>query len=212
LSLPNSLFLKAFSFASRRVGWFAVVLVTLAGCSLLRPSPELSVPDVGGFVVKGRLAVRQGDDAFSSSFIWQHAVGHDEIELWGPMGQGRSRLVGDPDQVTIYTAKGEVLREPDPEAGMKRWLGFSLPLSAMTHWIVGERAPGFPTADLISDANGDLTLLEQLTWRIEFSGYRTRDDGRRLPGRIIAIRGDVKVTLLPGEWSFAAQPTSFDTL
>jgi outer membrane lipoprotein LolB len=205
LSLPNSLFLKAFSLVCGRIVWFAVALVTLAGCSLLRPAPELSVPDVGGFVVKGRLAVRQGDDGFSSTFVWQHAIGHDEIELWGPLGQGRSRLVGNDSEVTIYTAKGEVLREPNPEAGMKRWLGFSLPLSALTHWILGEPAPGFPTADLSSDANGDVTLLEQLSWRIEFSAYEPRDDGRRLPGRIVAVRGDVKVTLLPGEWSFATQ-------
>src|SRR4030095_15014873 len=86
LGFPNSLFLKAFSLACRRIVWFAVVLVTIAGCSLLHPAPKLSVPDVGGFIVKGRLAVHQGNDGFASTFMWQHAVGHDEIELWGPLG------------------------------------------------------------------------------------------------------------------------------
>ena len=207
MSLPNSLFLKAFSFPCRRIGWFAVVLITLTGCSLVHRAPELSVPDVGGFVVKGRLAVRQGDGGFSSSFLWQHALGRDEIELWGPLGQGRSRLVGDESEVTVYTAKGEVFRESDPEAGMRRWLGFSFPLAALTHWIRGERAPGYPTTEQSSDANGDLARLEQLSWRIEFSDYQTRADGRRLPGRIVAIRTGVKVTLLPGEWSFSNQPS-----
>jgi len=207
LVFPNSLFLKAFSLACRRIVWFVVALVTIEGCSLLHRAPELSVPDVGGFVVKGRLAVHQGNDGFTSTFLWQHAIGRDEIELWGPLGQGHSRLIGDEREVTIYTAKGEVYREPNPEAGMQRWLGFTLPLAALTHWIRGERAPGYPTAQQNSDANGDLTLLEQLSWRIEFSGYTTRDDGRRLPARIVAVSGDTKVTLLPGEWSFAASPT-----
>lgn len=204
---PNSLFLKAFSLACRRIVWFAVALVTIAGCSLLQPKPELAVPDVGGFVVKGRLAVKQGDDGFASNFLWQHATGRDEIELWGPLGQGRSRLVGDDQEVTIYTAKGEIYHEPNPEAGMKRWLGFTLPLAALTHWIRGEVAPGYPTDAHSADGNGDLSVLEQLSWRIEFSGYVAHGDGRRLPGRIVAVRGDVKVTLLPGEWSFATTPT-----
>lgn len=207
LLLPNSLFLKAFSLPCRRIGWFVVVLVTITGCSLLQRAPQMTVPDVGGFVVKGRLAVRQGDDGFASSFLWQHAIGRDEIDLWGTLGQGHSRLVGDANEVTIYTSKGEVYREPDPEAGMQRWLGFVLPLAALTHWIRGEQAPGYPVSERNADANGDLALLEQLAWRIEFSGYAQRDDGRRLPTRIIATRGDIKVTLLPGEWSFAASPT-----
>jgi len=151
--------------------------------------------------------VHQGSEGFASSFLWQHAVGHDEIELWGPLGQGHSRLVGDEQQVTIYTAKGEIYHEANPEAGMQRWLGFTLPLDALTHWIRGESAPRYPTTEQTSDSNGDLTVLEQLSWRIEFSGYAPRDDGRRLPARIVAVRGDTKVTLLPGEWSFAASPT-----
>ena len=167
----------------------------------------MSAPDVGGFVVKGRLAVHQGDDGFASTFLWQHAPGRDEVDLWGPLGQGHSRLVGDAQEVTVYTAKGEVYREANAEAGMQRWLGFTLPLDALTHWIRGEPAPGYPTTEQTSDANGDLTVLEQLSWRIEFSGYNPRDDRRRLPTRIVAVRGDTKVTLLPVEWSFAATQT-----
>jgi outer membrane lipoprotein LolB len=207
LGFPNSLFLKAFSFACRRIVWFVVVLVTIAGCSLLHPTPKMSAPDVGGFVVKGRLAVHQGDDGFASTFLWQHAPDRDEVDLWGPLGQGHSRLVGDAKEVTVYTAKGEVYREASAEAGMERWLGFTLPLDALTHWIRGEPAPDYPTTEQTTDGNGDLTVLEQLSWRIEFSGYSARDDRRRLPTRIVAVRGDTKVTLLPLEWSFAATQT-----
>jgi outer membrane lipoprotein LolB len=206
----NPLFLKAFSIGCRRIVFFGVVLVTVAGCALLKSEPKMSAPDVGGFAVKGRMAVRQGDDGFTSSFLWQHASGRDEIDLWGPMGQGHSRLIGDADEVTVYTAKGEVFREHDTEAAMQRWLGFALPLAALTHWIRGEQAPGYPVEAAKFGDSGELTTLDQLSWRLEFSNYQAFDVGVRLPSRILAVRGDVKVTLLPAEWSFGRE-IAFDT-
>jgi outer membrane lipoprotein LolB len=206
----NPLFLKVFS-RCRRIGAYIVVLVTVAGCAGLGKERPLSVPDVGGFAVKGRLAVRQGDDGFTSNFRWQHSVSHDEIDLWGPWGQGHSRWVADVAGVTVYTSKGEVYRELDADAAMQRWLGFTLPVDALTHWIRGEQVPGLPVAARTTDTGGNLTLLEQLSWRLEFSGYRADSGGQSLPGRIIALRDAIKVTLVPSEWSFAEQSASIDT-
>ncbi len=103
-----------------------MVLVTVAGCALLRPEPKLAAPDVGGFAVKGRMAVRQGDDGFTSSFrLAARASGATRSICGDRSGQGHSRLVGDADAVTVYTSKGEVYRERDADAAMQRWLGFT---------------------------------------------------------------------------------------
>ena len=206
----NPLFLKAFS-RCRRVALYVVVLVTVGGCTGFRHEPPLSVPDVGGFAVKGRLAVRQGDDGFTANFRWQHATEHDEIDLWGPWGQGHSRWVADAGEVTVYTSKGDVYRDHDSDAAMRRWLGFTLPVDALTHWIRGERVPGLAVDAIAADDAGNVTVLEQLSWRLEFSNYRDEPAGARLPGRIVAVREDVKVTLLPTEWSFAERPALIDT-
>ncbi len=218
--VANPLFLKAFSTRCRRFAFFGVALVTFGGCSLLRGGPSMSIPDVGGFAVKGRLAVRQADDGFSASFLWQHANDRDEIDLWGPIGQGHSRLValshvgkasiGKAADVTVYTAKGEVYHESDIDTAMRRWLGFALPVAALTHWIRGEPATQYPIEATGFSASGELTTLDQLSWHLEFSDPRTFDAGRRFPSRIVAVRGNVKVTLLPAQWSFGAQ-NAFDT-
>jgi outer membrane lipoprotein LolB len=207
----NPLFLKAFS-RCRRIGAYIVVLVTVGGCAALRNEPPLAVPDVGGFAVKGRLAVRQGDDGFTANFSWQHSASYDEIDLWGPWGQGHSRWVADATGVTVYTSKGEVYREHDADAAMQRWLGFTLPVDALMHWIRGEQVPGLAVAARTTDDGGNLMLLEQLSWRLEFSRYRVDAGGARLPGRIVALRDAIKVTLLPSEWSFAQRPALIDTL
>ncbi len=215
----NPLFLKAFSIRCRRIAFFGVALVALGGCALLRGGPSMSIPDVGGFAVKGRIAVRQADDGFAGNFLWQHAKDRDEIDLWGPIGQDHSRLVavsdggshnGKAGNVTVYTAKGEVYHEPDTAAAMQRWLGFTLPIDALTHWIRGERAPQYPVAAKTFAASGELTSLDQLSWHIEFSDPHTFDADRRLPSRIVAVRGDIRITLLPAQWSFGAQ-NAFDT-
>ncbi len=196
-------FPNVFSNECRHLVGCVVVLVTMNACALLSGGPKIGAADVGGFAVKGRMAVRHGEDGFSSNFLWQHASDRDEIDLWGPIGQGHSRMVDAGGRVAVYAANGDVFYERDAEAAMQRWLGFSLPIVALTHWIRGERAPGFAVTTATADPAGDLVALEQLAWRIEYSDYRT-SDGARLPGRIVATSGGVKVTLLPSEWSFGA--------
>ena len=206
----NPFFLKVFSNGCRHlVGWL-VVSVTLSGCAWFQSGPQIGAAEVGGFAVKGRLAVRRGDDGFTSNFLWQHATDRDEIDLWGPMGQGHSRFVDARGVVSVTAANGEVFQEPDADAAMRRFLGFSLPIDALTHWVRGERAPGYAIAAATSDPSGDLVTLDQLQWRLEYSDYRAANGGPRLPGRIVASSGDVRVTLLPSDWSFGPA-AAFDT-
>ena len=140
----NPLFLKVFSNGCRRIGACSVVLVTVAGCATLRPGPKLSAPDVGGFAVKGRMAVRKGEDGFTSNFSLATRCRARRDRPVGTAGPGPQSLVGEARCVTVYTSKGEVYREQDADAAMQRWLGFTLPMDALTHWIRGEQAPGLP--------------------------------------------------------------------
>jgi outer membrane biogenesis lipoprotein LolB len=144
--VAKPLFLKAFSLTSGRrlalVCLAAGLAAGLTACSALAPRP-LPTPDEG-FVVSGRLAIRAGDDGFSSNFIWEHAADDFAIELWGPLGQGRSRLDGHDGRVTLHAADGSVHHEPDTEAAVRRWLGIDLPVDALTFWIKGERSPDAP--------------------------------------------------------------------
>jgi len=201
MHLPaKPLFLKVFSSAFGRTLFVFATLAGIVGCSALAPRP-LPTPDEG-FVVSGRLALRNGEEGFSSNFIWEHAAEDFVIELWGPLGQGRSRLEGRNGEITLHTADGSVHHEASTETAVRRWLGIDVPVTALTFWIKGERAPDTPAPHLARDAAGDLIELEQLTWVLEFSKWTERPDGRRLPGRIVATKDAVKVTLLPKEWAF----------
>lgn len=195
--ISNSLFPNSFF----RAPHIAILLAVVAsGCASFAPAPTDLAVD--GFIVSGRIAVRTEADGFSGNFRWQNRSGGFDIELWGPMGQGRSRLVGDGSSVTLYSADGAIYREPDTETAMRRWLGVDVPVSALTHWIKGVPAPTMRVDAKTMDAAGDLTQLAQHRWQLTFDRYQTHDSDRRLPGRVIAERGPVRVTLLPKQWWF----------
>jgi outer membrane lipoprotein LolB len=177
--------------------------LVLGGCALFAPAPDVIPPEDVGFAVRGKVGVRTAEDGFSSSFLWRHSGADYEIELWGPMGQGRTRLEGQGETLTVYAADGEVHRESDSALAMQRWFGFYVPVEVLASWIQGRIAPDRQVENRQSDAAGDLVALEQAGWTLAFSRYSDALDGRRLPGRIVATRLDVRVTLIPVEWSFS---------
>jgi outer membrane biogenesis lipoprotein LolB len=104
--------------------------------------------------------------------------------------------------VTIVEANGTVHREHDTAETMERWLGVSVPVAALVHWLRGEPNPESPVTDERFEAT-DRIHLRQLAWRLDFTGYKDVPGGGRLPSRIVASRDDVRVTLLPKEWTFS---------
>lgn len=194
VAMPKPFFIKVFSVIS-------VVLSGTSGCTSLPPAAPLESTQ---FTVQGRMGVRNGAETFSSSFNWVQASDGFQIELWGPLGQGRTRMVGSAQDVTVYAANGEVYREPDSATAMQRWLGFSVPIDALSSWIQGIPAPGYPAEGVIRDEEGDLRGLGQLGWVLVFSDYRLTEQTHRVPGRISASRAGVKVTLVPKDWTFSS--------
>jgi outer membrane lipoprotein LolB len=192
--MPKPFFLKVFSVF---LGFCAAV----SGCTSLPPASALESVQ---FTVQGRMGIRNGAETFSTSFNWVQADDRFQIELWGPLGQGRTRMVGSEQDVTVYAANGEVYREPDSASAMQRWLGFSVPIDALRSWIQGRPAPGYPTGEASRDAEGDLRTLRQLGWALVFSDYGMAEQTHRVPGRISASQAGVRVTLVPKDWTFSS--------
>ena len=192
--MPKLFFLKVFSV-------FIGVCAAISGCTSLPPASALESVQ---FTVQGRMGIRNGAETFSSSFNWAQANDRFRIELWGPLGQGRTRMVGSGQDVTVYAANGDVYREPDSASAMQRWLGFSVPIDALRSWIQGRPAPGYPTEETIRDEEGDLRNLRQLGWALVFSDYGMAEQTHRVPGRISASQAGVRVTLVPKDWTFSS--------
>lgn len=179
--------------------FLALLLVLLAGCASL-PSPG---PVDGGFNLRGKIGVVEGNESFSARILWQQREEVFSIDLWGPLGQGRVRLAGDGDYLELSDADGSLLDSGRAEAVMARQLGWSLPLGVLPHWVRGRPAPGVPATGETRDAENRLVGFSQLDWQVELERLETvagAEPGQFLPHRLTARRGPYRVRLAISDW------------
>ena len=164
-----------------------------------------ALPDglTADFRLRGKIGVRGGprNDGFSASFDWRQAGDSYVIELWGPFGQGRTRLRGDGGTLTITDASGATLVGKRPQTLMEEQLGWSAPVSVLGHWVRGRPAPDHPATLQQRDAEGNLERFAQLGWMIELSRWRDRQSVL-LPGKVVARQDGRHVTVICREWLF----------
>lgn len=173
-----------------------------AGCTTL----PREGPAPGGFNLRGKLGVVDGTENFSARFLWRQQATAFDIDLWGPLGQGRVQLSGDERTLELRDGDGSVLSRGEPESVMQRHLGWSLPLSVLPHWVRGQPAPGMPASARQRDEAGRLIRFQQLGWEVDLERYQSLDGAEAeqtapvLPYRITARRDTYRVRLAISEW------------
>lgn len=184
------------------------LLLWLAGCALQPPVDVSGEPDralqdrltaIGHWQLDGKLAVRTPQQSESARVQWQQDGEGFDIRLSGPAGLKATRIYGMPGGVRFEqgdrresAGSAEVLSE--------RLIGWPLPAAGMTYWLRGLPAAGERPRAILYSAEGRLAQLEQEDWTIRFSDYRSAGDVV-LPGRIEAVRGDVRITLVIKQWT-----------
>lgn len=163
----------------------------LAGCVSQLPA----TPATADFRVEGKVGVVQAGRAYSARFAWTQLGAKFTVDLWGPLGQGRTRLRGDGQSLLITNAKGEVLARGEPQALMQERLGWRLPLNLLLDWLHGRPAASAPASAQTSDPDGNLTGFQQQGWRVRFAAFQPHQGGLA-PSRITAERPGARVRVL----------------
>jgi outer membrane lipoprotein LolB len=187
----------------------AALVAVAAGCETL---PSGSLPDMpdwasrqrvlGGldaWSVRGRIAIRTGDDASSGSLSWDQAGRDFLVEIDGPLGIGGLRLEGDPDEVAVSGSRIESAVVPDPGREIWRQTGLHVPVEGLRFWLLGVPQPGMP-GDTEFGPDGLPSVLRQSGWVIEFREYENTL-GSAMPRRIVATSGDTRLTVLIRRWA-----------
>jgi outer membrane lipoprotein LolB len=174
----------------RRRAWVAV-LVLLSACAQL----ETSAPHDQIFELSGRIAARQGDEAFTGGIAWRHAGATDELLITSPLGQGVARIVRSGQSVVLTTAEPREYRAPDAESLTEQVLGFRLPLAGLADWVRARPAPDSP-ATVERSADGRLARLVQNGWTIEYGEY-----ARELPTRMRLTYPGIDLRLVIVKWN-----------
>ncbi len=156
----------------------------------------------GAFLVSGKLAVRAPEGNWSARFRWVQDAAVYDIELWGPFGQGRTRLRGDALRMRVLDGRGQVITAGTPAAIMQQELGTQLPLLSLVHWAQGRPDPEWPVASGQRDASGRYVGFEQSGWQVRLASYTETSDGAR-PQRLEAENGPYRATVLFNRWQAA---------
>jgi outer membrane lipoprotein LolB len=172
----------------------------LAGCVARQPAPEFETD----FVLRGKVGVRDAEESYSAALLWQQGDGRFQIDVWGPLGQGRVQLKGDGDNLALVNGAGEVLRSGSPREVMVAELGWYLPLEVLPAWVLGAPDPRLAAEEQAYDAAGRLQSFEQLGWHVGYDRFEpvTAAEGARvLPHLITARRGAYRVRVAVSSWT-----------
>ena len=207
----------------RLLGWIqgVALCLTLTGCESLPTADDLTglLPDFGSehsadalwearltalaeldqWSAVGRLGLRYPGDSITANVDWRQRGEDYRIELSGPFGQGQVRLLGTTRSVSLETAEGERVTADSAEALVKQQLGWELPVSGLSHWLLGRPDPALSVDFIELDDQGRPTFIEQGGWRIEYRRFADTPVVP-LPARLDLSREDIQARVLVSEW------------
>ena len=161
----------------------ALCVLLLAGCASAPTAPtapessfELKwrehreqVSGIHQWNLAGRIGIRTDDTGGSANLRWKRGEGHDQIDLFGPLGGGRIRLDIDSAGARLRDSQGQNFFADSASEVMFKATGWYVPLEVLGEWIRGIPAPGAHEREI--DQAGKLISLNQNGWTISFNEY-----------------------------------------
>ena len=175
----------------------------LAGCAGLAershpPASAAGIAGLTGWVAAGRLAVAAGGDGASGGFVWRQEGAETRLQVRGPLGAGAFEIASDGGQLSITDAEGQVAGAAAHDAIRAR-LGADLPLGSLRYWMIGLPDPA-ATGRVTESDTAPLRIIDQHGWTIAYDAFLT-SGGLRLPARVTATSGDVRLRLTVSDWT-----------
>lgn len=162
-----------------------------------------SLKSIASFEVKGRIGIQTNPKGFSGSLIWQHSANGDDIALFSPLGSQLASIKRSSTNIILIDGNGNSYSAVDAETLTQNVLGWQLPLTGLTDWVLGSPSAA-PIKHSVWNAQGQLTHLEQDGWNIEYDNYQ-QQGAYILPGKIYLKSEQLNLKLLIEKWLSPAQ-------
>lgn len=191
-----------------------ICVLGFSGCAIIR-KPTASAPgidngvawqqrqaklsDFDNWSMQGRVATGQLL-GWTGNLSWRERGEHFDVRLAGPLGAGGMRANGTLEQVEIQTSDGQHFITSNPDALVKKSLGWSFPLKPLRYWARGIPAPGDYQQISVND-QGQLKSLKQDGWTLAYLDYTTPTGApTSLPRRVVLDNGDTRIRLVVDRW------------
>lgn len=158
-----------------------------------------SLKTISSFEVKGRIGIQTNPKGFSGSLIWQHSASGDDIALFSPLGGQLASIKRSNTNITLIDGNGNSYSAVDAETLTKNVLGWQLPLTGLSDWVLG-RPSTTPITHSLWNTQGQLTHLAQDGWNIEYDNYQ-QQGAYMLPGKIYLKSEQLNLKLLVEKWN-----------
>ena len=204
------------SILSRALAVVFVSAILNACTSLLTPkSPMAAGPnpaaDLTDWTLAGRLGVTQSETGcsaadcrkkgWSASLRWEQHGDDYQLDLVGPLGQGRIRVNGTAQGVTLTNADGEKLNANSADELVYRAVGMPVPVQGLQYWIRGLPDPA-RASRVEKNPAGQISRLEQDSWLVDIPQYR-QVATLNLPRKLNATQNNISVKLVINNWDIA---------
>ncbi|MES1956172.1 lipoprotein insertase outer membrane protein LolB [Salinisphaera hydrothermalis] len=194
---------------------FALIgIALLGGCAIIhKPAPseagvanpaawksrQNTLSDFSNWSLQGRVATGQLL-GWTGNLSWRERAPKFDVRLAGPLGAGGMRAHGTLNRVVIDTDDGKHFVTTDPDALVKKALGWSFPLQPLSYWAKGLPAPG-GYQRISVDSQGRLRSITQDGWTVSYLDY-TKPAGAPapLPRRVVLDNGDTRIRLVVDRW------------
>lgn len=187
----------------KRILLGALAAALLAGCSVSPITPKAPLPesvnDLNEWHTEGRVGIRTADDAVSGNFNWDHSPEHYEINIYGPFGQGATRIEGIPGQSSTLSYDDKTITGDNAESMLYREFGWQFPVSQVQYWIRGLASPTTPASiDFQADGSTPSTIIQD-GWTITYKEF-TAIEHLTLPQKIQVTKTPYRVNLIITDW------------
>lgn len=183
----------------------ALLVLTLSACAIKPRRDDVGwrrvtgtdLVEIDAFRVAGRLAVSDGRDGGSASFLWTQLGDRYEFELRQPVSQRTWRLTGGARGAVLEGGDHGPVRAASGEELLREVLGWEVPMRALQAWVRGLADAGLAVQAQSRDDQGRLQVLEQGGWQVQYRGWL---DGSVWPTRVQAQQPPYSVRLSIQDW------------
>ena len=142
---------------------------------------------------EGRLAFVDEKDSISGAVVWRHDGANEDIELVGPLAQGRLRISVADGRVVVDDGDSPKVFYGQPDEVLAEQVGMNMPVSALKFWVLGVNDP---TQAFVEQSDGFYQ-----------SGWLVRDyemqvvNTELLPKKMTAVKDKTRIKLIVDQWN-----------
>lgn len=172
----------------------------LGGCAVAPEKPPHEYRLAGmqylqqqkNWMLEGRLALVDEKDSVSVSISWRHNELQDEIELVGPLAQGRVKILVMPDRVAVDDGDNPKVFYGPVDEVLAEQLGVSLPVDSLKFWVLGVNDP----RRAYTEQPGG---FYQERWLVRY-GEMQAVNADTLPKKMTAEKDKTRIKLIVDQW------------